>query len=80
MSRFRLAPVTALVLGGLVVAASIADVPLARLAHQSVIASGGSLPVWVSAGFGAVGFVVDVVHRSLEPAHAFVWVTPTGAE
>ncbi len=58
MSRFRLAPVTALVLAGLVVAASIADVPLARLAHQSVFASGGSLPVWVSAGFGAVGFVV----------------------
>ena len=58
VSRFRLASVTALVLGGLVVAASIADVPLARLAHQSVVASGGSLPVWVSAGFGAVGFVV----------------------
>ena len=58
MSRFRLASVTALVLGALVVAASIADVPLARLAHQSVVASGGSLPVWISAGFGAVGFVV----------------------
>ncbi len=58
MSRFRLAPVTALILGGLVVAASIADVPLARLAHQSMFASGGSLPVWISAGFGAVGFVV----------------------
>ena len=58
MSRFRLAPVTALVLGGLVVAAAIVDVPLARLAHQSVTASGGSLPVWISAGFGVVGFVV----------------------
>ena len=58
VSRLRLAHVTALILGGLVVAASIADVPLAHLAHQSMVASGGSLPVWVSAGFGAVGFVV----------------------
>jgi hypothetical protein len=58
MSRLRPAPLTALVLGGLVLVAAIADVPLARLAHQSVDASGGSLPVWISAGFGAVGFVV----------------------
>jgi hypothetical protein len=56
--RFLLAPVTVLILGGLVVAAAIADVPLAGLAHQSVDASGGSFPLWISAGFGAVGFVV----------------------
>jgi hypothetical protein len=57
--RLRLAsPVTALVLGGLVLALVIADVPLAGLAHQSLDASGGSLPVWISAGFGVVGFVV----------------------
>ena len=57
--RLHLAsPVTALVLGGLVLALVIADVPLAGLAHQSMDASGGSLPVWISAGFGVVGFVV----------------------
>ncbi len=57
--RFRLPSAgTALVLGGLVLAAAIADAPLARLAHQSLDTSGGSLPVWISAGFGAVGFVV----------------------
>jgi N-terminal 7TM region of histidine kinase len=57
--RFRLAaPAMALVLGGLVLALVIVNVPLARLAHQSVNASGGSLPVWISAAFAAVGFVV----------------------
>jgi hypothetical protein len=46
---FRLAsPTGALALGSLVLALMIADVPLAGLAHQSLAASGGSLPVWVS--------------------------------
>ena len=57
--RFRLAsPATALVLGGLALALMIADVPLAGLAHQILAAIGGSVPVWVSAPFAAVGFVV----------------------
>jgi hypothetical protein len=57
--RFRLAsPATAWALGGLVLALVIADAPMAALAHQSLDASGGSLPVWISAGFGVVGFVV----------------------
>ena len=57
--RFRLAsPATALVLGGLALALMIADVPLAGLAHQSLAFTGGSVPVWVSAPFAAVGFVV----------------------
>jgi signal transduction histidine kinase len=57
--RFRLAsPATALVLGGLVLALMIADIPLAGLAHQSLNAIGGSVPVWVSAPFALVGFVV----------------------
>ena len=48
--RFRLAsPTGALVFGGLVLALMIADVPLASLAHQSLAASGGSVPVWMSA-------------------------------
>jgi hypothetical protein len=54
--RFRLAsPATALVLGGLVLALVIADIPLAGLAHQSLNAIGGSVPVWVSAPFALVG-------------------------
>ncbi|MFY9926590.1 MAG: hypothetical protein WAK82_01185 [Streptosporangiaceae bacterium] len=57
--RVRLAsPTTALVLGGLVLALIIADVPLAGLARQSLNASGGSLPVWISAPFAVVGFVL----------------------
>jgi hypothetical protein len=46
------------VLGGLALALMIADVPLAGLAPQSLAAAGGSVPVWVSAPFAAVGFVV----------------------
>jgi hypothetical protein len=57
--RFRLAsPTTALAVGGLLLALLIADVPLAGLAHQSVNASNGSLPVWISAPFAVLGFVV----------------------
>jgi hypothetical protein len=57
--RFRLAsPAMALVLGGLALALMIADLPLAGLAHQSLNATGGSLPVWISAPFAVVGFVV----------------------
>jgi hypothetical protein len=58
-ARFRLAsPTTALVLGALVLALMIADVPLAGLAHQSLNAAGGSVPVWITAPFAAAGFVV----------------------
>ncbi len=57
--RFRVAsPATALVIDGLVLALSIAAVPLAGLARQSLNASGGSLPVWITVPFAAVGFVV----------------------
>jgi hypothetical protein len=57
--RFRLAsPTMALVLGALVLALMIADVPLAGLAHQSLNAAGGSVPVWITAPFAATGFVV----------------------
>ena len=47
-SRLRLgSPVAALVLGGLVLVLAVAAVPLARLAHQSLNAATGSVPVWV---------------------------------
>ena len=57
--RLRLgSPVAALVLGGLVLVLAAAAVPLARLAHQSLNASSGSTPVWVTAPAAVVGFVV----------------------
>ncbi len=74
--RFRLAsPAGALVVGGLLVVLSIADVPLARLAHQSVNASGGSLPVWVIAPFAVVGFVV----AWRKPGNPLGWIMLGGA-
>ena len=51
-------PGIAVVLGGLVLALVLAGFPLAGLAHQSLNADDGSVPVWVSAGFGVLGFVV----------------------
>jgi hypothetical protein len=51
-------PATAGLLAGALLTLAAAAVPLSRLAHQSVNASGGSLPVWFSAAYGAVGLVV----------------------
>jgi len=57
--RLRLGlPVAALVLGGLVLVLAIAAVPLARLAHQSLNAATGSVPVWVEVPAAVGGFVV----------------------
>ncbi|MGD0069506.1 MAG: hypothetical protein ABSB76_39555 [Streptosporangiaceae bacterium] len=57
--RSRVAsPATALVISVLVLALTIAAVPLASLARQSLNASGGSLPVWITAPFAMVGLVV----------------------
>jgi hypothetical protein len=62
--------VIALVAGGLVLALVVVDVPLARLAHQSLNASGGSSPVWFSAALGVVGFVV----ASRKPRNPLGWI------
>jgi hypothetical protein len=57
--RFPLArPATAGLLGGILLALAIAAVPLSRLAHQSLNAANGSIPVWIGAAYGAVGLVV----------------------
>jgi hypothetical protein len=57
--RFRLASqATAMVFGVAVLVLTIADVPLAQLARQSLAASGGSVPIWISAPFAVVGLVV----------------------
>jgi hypothetical protein len=70
--RFRLAsPGTAVwVLGGLLLTLAVAAVPLSRLAHQSLNAGSGSLPVWISAVYGAVGLVV----AWRKPSNALGWV------
>jgi hypothetical protein len=51
-------PATAWLLGGMLLALAIAAVPLSRLAHQSLNASNGSVPVWIDAAYGAVGLTV----------------------
>jgi hypothetical protein len=65
----------ALIGGGLVLALVIVDVPLARLAHQGLNASGGSSPVWFSAALGVVGFVV----ASRKPRNPLGWILLGGA-
>ncbi|HEY8044081.1 MAG TPA: hypothetical protein VIF35_07450 [Streptosporangiaceae bacterium] len=53
---WRLAsPATALAVAGLVLALMVAEVPFTGLAHQSLLADGGSLPLTVSAPFWALG-------------------------
>ena len=69
--RLRLAsPATALIAGSLVLVLAVLDVPLARLAHQSLNASSGSTPFWFSAALGAVGFVV----ASRSPRNPLGWI------
>ena len=68
-------PPTALIAGGLVLALAVLDVPLARLAHQSLTADGGSSPFWFSAAIGAVGFVV----ASRSPRNPLGWILLGGA-
>ena len=74
--RLRLAsPATALIVGGLVLVLAVLNVPLARLAHQSLNASGGSTPFWFSVAGGAVGFVV----ASRSPRNPLGWLLLAGA-
>jgi hypothetical protein len=48
----------------------IGDVPLAELARQSLNASGGSVPVWISAAFAVAGFVL----AWRKPANPLGWL------
>ncbi|MGH3214238.1 MAG: histidine kinase N-terminal 7TM domain-containing protein [Trebonia sp.] len=61
--------------GGALLALFAAAVPLSRLAHQSLNASGGSLPVWVSAPFAAVGLML----AWRRPANPLGWIMTAGA-
>jgi hypothetical protein len=75
-SRLRLAsPAAAFIVGGLVLSLAVLDVPLARLAHQSLNASGGSSPFWFSVALAVVGFVV--AWRS--PRNPLGWLLLGGA-
>ena len=64
-----------MVLGGFVLVVLIAAVPLARLAHQSLNSSGGSVPVWGSGAFAVVGFVL----AWRKPGNRLGWVLLTMA-
>ncbi len=72
----RLAPLTiALAAGGLMLALMIVDVPLASLARQSLNADTGSVPVWISAPFAVLGFVL----AWRKPANPLGWIFLGGA-
>ena len=74
--RLRLAsPATALIVGGLLLALAVLDVPLARLANQSLNADGGSSPFWFSVALGVVGFVV----AWRRPRNPLGWILLAGA-
>ena len=49
-----------MVLGAIVLAVMVAQIPLAGLAHQSLAAAGGSLPIPFTVAYGIVGVVVAV--------------------
>jgi hypothetical protein len=61
--------------GAALLALVVAAVPLAGLAHQSLDASGGSVPVWVVAPFGVVGLVV----AWRRPGNPLGWIMLGGA-
>jgi hypothetical protein len=74
--RFRrAAPTVWAVFGIVLLALFIADVPLARLAHQSLNASRGSAPVWASAGLAIPGFVL----AWRRPANPLGWIMLSAA-
>ena len=63
-----------LVTGGVLLALIAAAVPLSGLARQNLNAAGGSLPVWVSAAFAAVGLVL----AWRRPANPLGWIMAGG--
>jgi hypothetical protein len=74
--RFGLmSPAGCVVIGVVVLVLFIGAVPLAGLAHQSLNAAGGSLPVWVTAPFALVGLVL----AWRRPANPVGWIMLAGA-
>src|SRR5579859_6963423 len=64
------ATAAAVVVGAVLLALEIAEPPLAALARQSINASSGSVPVWFSAAFALVGFVM----ARRKPRNPLGWV------
>jgi len=64
-----------IVVGGVLLALFAAAVPLSGLAHQSLNAGNGSIPVWVSAAFAAVGLVL----AWRRPSNPLGWIMLAGA-
>jgi hypothetical protein len=74
--RLRLgAPVAALALGGLVLVLAAAAVPLSRLAHQSLNAANGSVPVWAEVPLAVGAFVV----AWRKPGNPLGWIFLAGS-
>jgi hypothetical protein len=63
------------VAGSVLLALFAAAVPLSGLARQNLNASGGSVPVWVSASFAVVGWVL----AWRRPANPLGWIMLSGA-
>jgi hypothetical protein len=57
-SGVRAAQWAALLVGALALAVTLAEIPLAGLARQSVLASGGSLPFPFTLAYGVVGLLL----------------------
>ncbi len=69
--RFRLAsPATALAAGAIVLALMLAEFPLSGLSRQSLDQGGGGTPLWFSAPFAVLGFVV----AWRKPANRLGWI------
>ncbi len=73
--RARPATLAAAAFAGLLLVLAAAAVPLSRLAHQNLNASNGSVPVWISAAYGAVGLVV----AWRKPGNPLGWIFLAGA-
>jgi hypothetical protein len=74
--RFGLtSPAACAVIGVVLLVLFIAAVPLAGLAHQNLNAASGSLPVWVTAPFAVVGWVL----AWRRPANPVGWIMLGGA-
>jgi len=69
-STWRTSRTACLTAGGVLVALFAAALPLSGLACQNLNASGGSVPVWASAAFAAVGLVL----AWRKPANLVGWI------
>jgi hypothetical protein len=74
-SGVRAAQWAALIVGGLALALTVAEVPLAGLARQSVLASGGSLPFPFTLAYGVAGVLV----AWRKPGNVVGWLMLGGA-